>query len=298
MSFRLRIVVWALLFAGLLSLSVNQPRAWWQSIQQVAISGGGGRTCTDGTNAAAFNARTSGQNNAHLDANCVFINGLDTDGLFTIGDAAYLIATDTSGNAALNIISSSYTLTVNGSPTFTANSGYVGGSASNLDTGFNASTAGGHFVQNTNSAFIWTLTTLSGGVDYGAAASDDLAVGVSAMYIYPHFSDNTFYWLQQTRTGSVTATGHFYGFVSVNSGATDLLGYVDTTSTAAAAGAATGLSNASFILLNRQANVNPFTANIAFAWFGGTLNSTQQGNLCHRVYVYMSTIAGASGATC
>lgn len=273
----------------------------FQSFAQLTLTGagkttvgGGGRTCTDGTNAAAFNARTSGQNNAHLDANCVFINWLDTKSLFALADGAWLLATDTAGNAALNLISTSFTLTVNGSPAFTADSGYVGGSTANLDTGFNPTSASSpHYTLTSASLFGWTSVTPSGdaGSMWGYASADTSA------YVYPHFSDNKFYWSANGLGTSVSSTGtRFFGFSRTGAGGPADAGYQDTTSSTG--GAQTALANSTLVMLNRILNTGPFTQTLQFGWLGQGLNSTQEADLCHGVYVYMNTIAGATGATC
>jgi hypothetical protein len=253
------------------------------------------RTCTDGTHAAAFNARTSGQNNTHLDANCVFINGLDTDSLYATGDVSYLLATDTTGNAHLNIFSSSFTASDVNSPTFTADSGYVGGSTSSIDTNFNPSTNGTNFVQDNASVFIWTLTNLGSGTDYGTALGQHLSSANLTIWLYPHFSDNNFYSkITSTDSGSsFAAVGHFYGSERTNS--LNTTEYADTSSqingTASAA-----LSNLDIILLNADrgsVNGSPFTGNLSFVWIGSSLGATLQAKLYARVHTYMQTIAGA-----
>jgi hypothetical protein len=230
----------------------------------------------------------------HKTAVDAFITGLVTDGLFSLCDAQYLLCQDTAGNAALNLQSSSFTLTVNGSPTFTANSGYVGGSTSNLDTGYNASTAGGNLTQNSASVFAWTLANFVGGTDYGCMLGQNLASPTIDMY--PHYTDNTFYSQITSTNGSTpqTATGHFYGVSRTSSSV--VATYVDTTSNTSSP-VSTALSNTNILLLNDGAgsgsNSRPFTANLAYAWIGAGLNSTQQGNLYTRVHTYMHTIGGA-----
>jgi hypothetical protein len=84
------------------------------------------------TPSAAFLARTSGLNAAHRNAYTALIDGLVTDGVWTSLDALYITATDTTTNANLNLVSSSFPLTQTGTITFTADQGY-----SNAQSGAN-----------------------------------------------------------------------------------------------------------------------------------------------------------------
>lgn len=72
------------------------------------------------------------------------IRQLVSSGLWTCWDALYLFAAADSTSARTNLISSSFTCTAVGSPTFTVNQGYTGdGATSYLDTNFNPTTAPG-----------------------------------------------------------------------------------------------------------------------------------------------------------
>jgi hypothetical protein len=230
----------------------------------------------------------------HKTATDALICGEVTDGLFSLADAQYLICQDTAANAALNLQSTSYTLTVSGSPTFTANSGYVGGSTANIDTGFNLSTSGGQMAQNSASVFFWTLTTFTSGVNYGAAIGQNVAS--PGIDVFPHFSDSNFY-LHLTATTSPAAcalTGHFYGGIRTSSSASTP--WVDITSCGTGSDVSTVPINSNVILLNDGvggSNARPLTGNMAYAWLGAGMNSTQQGNLYARVHTYMQTICGA-----
>jgi hypothetical protein len=261
--------------------------------------------CTDGTHAAAFNARTSGQNAAHLDANCNFINGLDTDSLYASADLIYLLATDTAPNARLNITSASFTITEVNSPVFTVDSGYtVGGtSTANLDTGFNIATNGVAFLQNSASAAIWTLTNFVGGTDYKHAVGTHQAT--PSTIILPAFSTGPFTYfmrINSTVNQSNSTLGHFYYIErDASNGATGEDGYINTT-TFGTGDTSLAPPSVNLILLNSDAggtaNSNPFGGNIAFFWAGGTLGVTKQALLCHRVNLYLTTIAGAGAGVC
>jgi hypothetical protein len=110
-------------------------------------------TCTPGTQATNFLARTSGLNATETYAYCIMINGLVTDGIITgtmngansgsgacgsTLDALYILATNNTTTAALNLCGTSYSLVTLNSPTFAADQGYTGVGG----VGCNASTCG------------------------------------------------------------------------------------------------------------------------------------------------------------
>src|SRR6266576_6414868 len=112
-----------------------------------------------------------------------FLDGLTTDGLFNSDgtssyfDALYIFATQNSATALLNLVSSSFTGTVNGSPAFKANQGFTGVSLSTtvyIDTGFNPTTASSpKFTQNSAHLSGWSdsnvQSSASGGTFTGQA---------------------------------------------------------------------------------------------------------------------------------
>ena len=88
--------------------------------------------------AADFLARTTGLDATHTNAYTALINGLVTDGIWDKLDVFHIYATQDSTTAKLNLVSSSFTATANGSPTFTADRGFTGVNGSStvyIDTG-------------------------------------------------------------------------------------------------------------------------------------------------------------------
>src|SRR5258706_10799563 len=134
------------------------PQILARSRPRIASGGGGGGT------ASAFLARTSGLDSTHITAYTNLLNGLDTDGLTSKLDMLHVYATQDSTTALLNLVSSSFTGTANGSPTFTADRGFTGTASSStiyIDTGFNPSTAGGQYAQDAAHLSAWCLTNIS-----------------------------------------------------------------------------------------------------------------------------------------
>jgi hypothetical protein len=115
-----------------------------------------------GAEAAAFLARTSGLDTTHRNAYTTLINGLVADGVWAQLDALYMFATQDSTTAALNLISSTYNATVNGSPTFTADRGFTGVETSStvyINSNFTPSTATSpKYTLNSSHLSVWNLT--------------------------------------------------------------------------------------------------------------------------------------------
>ncbi|HYT45355.1 MAG TPA: hypothetical protein VEP90_23710, partial [Methylomirabilota bacterium] len=98
------------------------------------------------------------------------LDGLTSDGLFNSDgtsnyfDVLYIFATQNSTTALLNLVSSSFTGTAQGSPAFVANQGFTGADNSTtiyIDTGFNATTATSpNFTQDSAHISVWTNTDL------------------------------------------------------------------------------------------------------------------------------------------
>lgn len=146
---RIAFVVWVL--ASLLWWMHAVPQSKAASWLPLVASSG----CSQAT---ALLARTSGlsgtEQNAYISGGNTGtgICGLVNDGLGTYAalDGLWVFTTNNATTAGLNIISTSYTLAQNNFSgcTFTADRGIAGGGTCFWDTGFNPSTAGGHFTQN------------------------------------------------------------------------------------------------------------------------------------------------------
>src|ERR1039457_3408340 len=92
-------------------------------------TGAGGYAAIGSGNAAqttAFLARTSGLSGTETTAYTNLINGLVSDGTWSLLDALYIFATNSTTTANLNLISTSFGLTQHGTVTFSADHGYTG----------------------------------------------------------------------------------------------------------------------------------------------------------------------------
>lgn len=269
-----------------------------------AASGGG---CSPGTHAAAFIARRTGGVDTSS-AFCNLINGLDTDSLFAKFDFFYVFATDTQANALLNLVSSSFNPTITGAPTFTANAGFTGtdtgGASSNfLDSTFNASTAAGQYAQDSAHVSVWSNTT-------AASVNGGIAIGMSAAgfanftAIYPRFSTaNTFYSINENsiNTGVANADGKGH-YLSNRSGASASQGYKNGANVISPNTASQSLPNVNtYITAINTAGTGAQVGDghqIMAATMGSSLSSTDVSNLCHRLNLYLTTIAGLGAGIC
>ncbi len=281
---RIALVAAAVLLLGQ-SPAVRFPPGTFQN--RAALDGSASAACVPGTNATNFLARASGLDAAHIEAYCVLINGLDTDGLFTSFDALYMFATDTTGNAVLSLINATYNATLNNGPTFAANAGYTGnGSNMEISSGYSPLSAGGNYSQNSAQFFCWSNTSAKDGAGICGQLS------VDNIYIIPRYTDDNSYGsLQSTAGVGPVASTDGKGMFAVNRNGTAQTLYkngssigsnVDTSIPFVSANTLDGLQN----------GFGHSSSQVMAMGFGSTLNSTQHGNLYTRVHTYLQTIAG------
>lgn len=113
--------------------------------------------------AAAVAARmTATPNDTRKPLIDALVAALKTAGVWAKLDFLYVLAAHDAQAARLNWVADQFNATENNSPVFAADLGYSSpGSVHYLSTGFNASTAAGHFTQNDCHMSIWSLTELA-----------------------------------------------------------------------------------------------------------------------------------------
>ena len=213
--------------------------------------------CTPGTEATNFLARTSGLNATYTNAYCNLINGLVADGFITgnLSGAAscgtgtkvlenlWILASDTSTNALLNICGTSFPPVPTNTPTFTAGVGYAGnGTTSYLAVAWAPSTNGVNFTQNCASmgAYIGNnRTTSNSSVIMGTAVPSSFA------YIVPLETSN-FKYDMNSATFPTVANGGTAGM------------WIATRTAASGAGATAAYKNGNTtaIQMMRQIRIN------------------------------------------
>lgn len=248
-----------------------------------------------GTEAAAFLARTTGLDTQHSDAYTGLINGLVADGIWSKLDLLYIYATQDTATAQLNLISSSYPATLNGSPTFTADRGYLGVDASStvyINTGFNPTTASSpKYTRNSAHLSVWNLTNVgSGGPSIGYSG------GTNISNLYAQYSgDGRAYFRVNTTTLS-----QFYNnsdargfYIGSRTSSVDLNGFKDGASVYSNGGdASTALVNLNLYSLgiNNNGPAYGVPQQHAMISIGSGLTSTDSTNYYNRLRTYMTAI--------
>lgn len=248
-------------------------------------SGGG---CTPGTTATIYFARVT-MDTAHQTAYCNFLNTLDSDSITPLVDVIVILGTQTQAIALNNLVSSSFTPTINGSGgTFTANAGFIGVAGTQdtwIDTGFTTGfLPSTQFQTNSAHFWMWSNTNTSfgptgpcGGVTVSGGTYTVLDMEASG-------SGNSPIWgINDPTEVSGTAPASTAGFwLSNRSSSTATQGYYNTT--LEFSGTQTGtITNGGniFITAANFGGGNTFSCNnqIAAYGMGASLNSTQIGQL-------------------
>lgn len=113
------------------------------------------------------------------------INGLVADGVWALLDALYIFAAADSATSLINLVQSSFAASLIGSPTFTADRGWLGtGIFTNINSNFNPSTAAGKFTQNDAMAGVWNRTAAAANV----GPVINTAGMEAAISIYPRYT--------------------------------------------------------------------------------------------------------------
>src|SRR5262245_928924 len=117
-------------------------------------------TVSYSTEAAAFFARLATQpTTTRKNQYAALIDALVSAGVWSLLDALYLYAAYDEATALTNLKSSSFGGTNTNSVSYTADQGYTGASSKYIDLGYNPTTAGGNFAQNSACRGGWSLTS-------------------------------------------------------------------------------------------------------------------------------------------
>ena len=170
----------------------------------------------------------------------------------------------------LNWVSTSYTLTPQGSVTTTPYKSFKGnGVDSYYSTGFNPSTAGGKLLQNSASLFIWSLTDATG------ISLDD--AGNTALRINSRGSSTPFVRCNSNAVTNVAASDSL-GLTAVSRiGSSDFRYFKNNTVNSVITAASIAPTNAEITISRVNANFSP--RELAFIGFGGGLSGTAMTSL-------------------
>ena len=247
--------------------------------------------------ATAFIAREDGSqtNNSAI---TTMICGMVTDGTWSLLDGLYIFATNDATNAKLNLVSSSFSITPQSSPTFTAGQGYAGnGTSSYLDTGFNASTAPSpNFTLNSATVGAYDLTNRS--TDNSCVIVSNFSSDASTSYAYIQPKHTTALYGAEVNAytfaisgASANAQGSW--LATRTSSSTITLYRNGSSLQSSSSDPSTNIQNGNIIMLafNDAGSLSDFCADQLSAGFmGGGMNATQAGNVQSRINAYMSSL--------
>jgi hypothetical protein len=252
----------------------------------------GSVAATGCSQATTFLARTSGLSGAQQTAYRNFFcatdslgtNGINCSGgppTFDLIDAFW---TNTTTTALLNLCSTSFTGTLIGPPTFTANSGFSGSAVAQqyISSNYNPATAGGADTQNCAAASVRMLGAT--GTQPVAAMTQDNTLGDG---IYAYFSDGNSYARinDNPQTGGFTNPGSTQvGFWLGNRSSSTARQFYYNGASVGTYGSSPSQAPLSSIVdyLSYSAAVASNTGTIGFATYGGCLSSTNVTDLYNR----------------
>jgi chitodextrinase len=246
--------------------------------------------------AASFLARAPAQDAAHTTAYQNLICGLVTDGVWPSIDVLYMLAAVDQTTALTNLTNSSYSGSKIGTPAFTANTGFSGGSPGNgIDTGWFPAD-GPNYTLNNASYGAWDL---SNGTSWGFLVTSDVG------------------WIAPSTFGSTPSGGTQYNINS--SGRNDTPGVANTKGLwVADRTTGSGQINSQLYfngvadggVKNDGANSWPSTGTLktcytignpthdcGAVYAGGHLTAAQQQTLYSRISAYMTAVAGLGGGS-
>jgi hypothetical protein len=254
---------------------------------------GGGGTSAE---VAAFLARTSGLDSTHINAYTDLIDGLVADGIWSKLDMLHVYATQDSTTALLNLVSTSFNGTANGSPTFTADRGFTGTNGSStiyINTGFNATTAPSpNYIQDSAHISAWSVTNVGTSANPMMGAYD--SGGNKESDLYPKYTDNNTYIRVNAGGGLPGAansdpTGHY---LASRTGSTALSGYKNGSSLLSNTSASHAPANLNVYTLgsNKDGTANGSPHQCAMASIGSGLSSTDITNFYDRLRTFMTAV--------
>lgn len=248
--------------------------------------------------ASSFLARTSGLTSVYTAAYTNLICGLVTDSLYTKFDVLYVFATQNTTTANLNLVSTSFNATVNGSPTFVAGSGYTGTSGSStiyINTGFNPTTAPSpKHTQNSAHLSLWNL--LNAGTANPPIGSITPTINDYAM---PWYNGNGTSYARITglTAGGAAGAGHVGGplghFFGNRTGSLVTQGYTNGSNVSQNnADTSQVPPNLNLYVLGTNNNGTPLgnENQLSEASIGSGFNSTEVTNFYNRLRTYMTAV--------
>jgi len=222
-----------------------------------------------------------------------YIVGLKADGVWSLLDLVYILASHDSQAAGLNAKTpASNTITVSGTVTFTTDLGYgpATSGGAGLDTNFNPATAGGNWTQNSASLFSWVNSTTSNTANSLRGTIGNSAATISCL---PRTGGDVF-----TARANAAVVSSF-GTIASRLGSRCLSRTASTTTNGQVNGAVSGLTSAvvssavtsqNVFLLRQGASSDNDYDRLALATLGGGLTGTQMTALHNRSSTFLTAI--------
>lgn len=259
------------------------------SITKLSVSGepADGADYDNATTAlvAAMTTRPSEARIALIDA---LIAGLKTDGIWDRLEAFWITAAHDSQAGRLNWKNpGTFTLTENGTGTWTTDRGYAGnGTDGYLNSGLapNACTL---LQQNDASAFAWSRTAAQ-----SAVACFGTITGTGVL-VQPRNTSDLFGYRLNQATSTTTANADGTGLYAVSrTGASATQGYKNGAALGSAGSVASATRNANALGIGRNNSLYT-TIQVAAAGIGASLDATGHANLNTRLNTFMTAIGAA-----
>jgi hypothetical protein len=254
-----------------------------------------GVACANSGHAAAFLTRASGASldATHISAYTALLNSLDSFALSCRLDFLHTYGTQNATAAVLNLINSSYTATVNGSPTFTTDRGYTGVTASTtvyIDTNFNPATATTPwYIKDAASASFWALNnTFQNFAAFGA-----FTAGGTGTYLSPRLIDgNAYFRINAQAIAGVTnanSTGHYF---ANRNNANSQQGYINGSNVQTDGTAALSVNNGNFYAIAGNLAGTPAGSpwQLSMSHAGGPMSPADELNFYNSLRTFGTTL--------
>ncbi len=247
--------------------------------------------------ATAFLARTSGLSLFYRNAYGNLICGLVADGVWSKLDALYVFATHNQTTANLNLVSSSYTVVPQNSPTWSADRGYAGVEGSTgtyLYNGFTPPPGGGASF-TTNNAHVSVWSNSSGQSDNYMAGIYGGSPFTGGVLLAPRASNDKSLYLLNNVTGLLVTNTDGKGLYTANmSGGNLLTAYKNGASVGTlseAAGAPWGAQMSLLAVNFYPGQIRDGTGDqISAASIGGALTAPDHANLYSRLLTFLTAV--------
>lgn len=242
--------------------------------------------------ASQFFARATGMDTTHQTRFSTLIDGLVTDAIWSKLDALYVFATDTATNARINLKSSSFGISLIGTPTFTANTGYAGNGSQALDTTYNALTSG-QFTQNSGSMGVYVLTNRTVDANITHMGNNNVGDTIIDVVRLNAFGNKDWFAINDNSPLAITGTGTAKGFgVASRTVSGTVNGYKNGSSIGSFTVTSSAPNSMNFYILGMNYNTGTLiqgsTDQVSAAFIGSGLTATDVSNISSRINTYMT----------